>query len=103
MIFRETLKNVRERAGLEQKDLAERVGVTKSAISGWESGYRRPSATNLARLLTVDILQENERDILLHAYHKDIVQSLHTLGYRNGMRNAQLQEALRLNSGQITP
>jgi transcriptional regulator with XRE-family HTH domain len=36
----ERLRNFRERAGLSQKELARRAGVTQQAISSWEAGTR---------------------------------------------------------------
>lgn len=36
------IKRFRERAGMEQKDLAGRIGVTPNAVSNWETGRSRP-------------------------------------------------------------
>ena len=41
------LKLARERAGLTQKDLAEKSGVSMRSIAGWESGDGEPSADKL--------------------------------------------------------
>lgn len=40
----------REQLGLTQKQLAERLGVTPSAITMWESGERKPDIVMLKRL-----------------------------------------------------
>lgn len=37
------IKDLREKAGMTQTDLAERVGVSKSVISAYEKGIRNPS------------------------------------------------------------
>lgn len=36
------LKSIRERKGLTQTQLADRINVTKSAVSMWESGKSAP-------------------------------------------------------------
>lgn len=38
----EQFLKIRETLGLNQKELAERLGVTQTAISYWETGKRRP-------------------------------------------------------------
>jgi len=42
---------IREDAGLAQDDLARALGVTRAAVSRWESGERYPRTENLARYL----------------------------------------------------
>lgn len=39
----QAIRKVRERAKLTQTRFAERVGVTQSAVSQWETGYSLPS------------------------------------------------------------
>ena len=39
-----TLRQLRERKGLTQKDLAQSVGVDQSAVSLWEKGKTMPRA-----------------------------------------------------------
>lgn len=41
----------RRRAGLTQRELAERAGTTQSSIARWESGRSEPSFGNVVRLL----------------------------------------------------
>lgn len=41
----------RKRAGLTQRDLAERAGTTQSSVARWESGRSEPSFANVVRLL----------------------------------------------------
>ena len=48
------LRDLRERLGFSQRELAEAVGVHESALSRWESGERVPrtdAAVRLARVL----------------------------------------------------
>lgn len=52
------IKAARERAGLTQEDLAERMEVSRQAVSKWENGSSEPSTANLlalAKLYGVDL------------------------------------------------
>ena len=44
------LKLAREAAGLAQKDVVAKLGVTQVTVSRWETGNREPSVDDLARL-----------------------------------------------------
>lgn len=44
------IKKAREQKGLTREQLAERIGVSPSAIGKWETGDRTPSSDTLARL-----------------------------------------------------
>lgn len=75
MTFNEKLSALRKQAGMSQEDLAEKLGVSRQAVSRWEAGSTLPDAVNLLGLsdlfhVTVDsllrddaLLKENiERD-----------------------------------------
>lgn len=47
----EQLKALREGLGLTQQELAERVGVTKQALSAWERGEYEPTLDSLLRVV----------------------------------------------------
>lgn len=49
----EQLKALREGLGLTQQELAERVGVTKQALSAWERGEYEPTLDSLLRIVNV--------------------------------------------------
>jgi transcriptional regulator with XRE-family HTH domain len=51
MIGGELVREARRRAGLTQKELAERAGTTQSAIARLESGRNSPSFEQVERLL----------------------------------------------------
>ncbi|MDO4867898.1 MAG: zinc ribbon domain-containing protein [Clostridia bacterium] len=51
MEIREILKRLREERGLLQEELAERVLVTRQAVSRWETGQTQPN-TDTLRLLS---------------------------------------------------
>lgn len=52
------LKNLRDRAGLTQESVADRLGVSRQAVYLWERGARRPGAeleSKLAELFGVSV------------------------------------------------
>ena len=49
-LFAETLKKLRTEKGLSQRELAERVYVTRSTVARWENGSRLPDAMMISRL-----------------------------------------------------
>ena len=51
--FGEKLKDLRMHSGLSQKQLAEKLGVTKSVISYYESAERTPSPDVLVKIAGV--------------------------------------------------
>lgn len=56
MTLFEKIKLLRRRSGLTQEQLAERIGVTRQALSKWETGDAAPDTANviqLARLFSV--------------------------------------------------
>lgn len=48
--FAETLKNLRTKTGLSQRELAEKMYVNRSTITRWESGSRLPNVVMISRL-----------------------------------------------------
>ena len=44
------LKHLRKQEGLSQLELAEKLQVSRQAVSGWEAGSSRPSTENLKSL-----------------------------------------------------
>ena len=50
MTLGEQLKELRARSGFSQEQVAERVGVSRQAVTKWETGQTIPAAENLAAL-----------------------------------------------------
>lgn len=48
MGFSEKLNDLRKRAGLSQKELADKLGVAQASINYWEKGQRTPSIDMVA-------------------------------------------------------
>ena len=58
LFFAETLKKLRTEKGLSQRELAERIFVTRTTVNRWENGSRLPDAAMLSRLshcLDIDV------------------------------------------------
>lgn len=68
--FGNTLKELRQKAGMTQKDLASKVGVTKSVISYYELSERSPSPEMLMKLAAVFHVST---DFLLGFQKQDII------------------------------
>lgn len=68
------LKLARDRAGLTQEDIAESLGVSRQAVSMWETGKKSPSSRNLkklADLLNVSVDSLLRGDELMSAPSED--------------------------------
>lgn len=69
ILFAETLKKLRNDKGLSQRELAERIYVTRSTVARWESGSRLPDAVMISRIsqsLGIDV-----NKLLLAAFESD--------------------------------
>ena len=49
----ERIRAARQAAGLSQEKLAERLGLTRQAVTKWETGQSAPSTENLLHLAEV--------------------------------------------------
>lgn len=53
MAFSDRLKESRTNSNLTQEQLAEKLGIAKSTLSGYESGNREPSIATVAKILDI--------------------------------------------------
>ena len=76
MEFNEKLQELRKRKGLTQEELAEKLYVSRTAVSKWESGRGYPSIDSLKAIakffsVTVDeLLSSNEMLTMVEENHK---------------------------------
>ena len=72
MKFEEKLMDLRKKAAMSQEELADRLGVSRQAVSRWELGSTLPDAPNLLKLsdlfgVSIDWLlrdsYDNEHDL----------------------------------------
>lgn len=72
MLFNENLKMLRKEKKLTQEELAERLNVSRQAITKWESGDGTPDIENLKQIsilfnTTIDELVKEEKDVTIEA------------------------------------
>lgn len=84
----DTIKSLRETAGLSQSALAKRLGVTRSSVNAWEMGLSIPTAQYIVELsqlfhvstdyllglnntqaIYIDRLSQEEKQILYSPIH----------------------------------
>jgi transcriptional regulator with XRE-family HTH domain len=67
--FGELLRAVRERSGLSEFELGQRVGVTANTVRDWEEGTTTPKVLDLIPLR--DVFGEDIYVALIHALTKE--------------------------------
>ena len=76
MTFYEKLKKCREEKGLSQSDVAERLSISRQAVSKWERGLNEPDIEMIVRLadlyhLTIDQLLREDLSIVRKLAQKE--------------------------------
>ena len=103
MALSDRIKNCRQSAGLSQEKMAELVGVSRQAVTKWETGQTSPSTENLFRLAeilgtTVDLLLTEEEKAgptpAEQIYYLYKLEQEQKAVLRKAQRKARLQEAL---------
>ena len=80
MNFGENLKILRKNSKLSQEELAEKVGVSRQAVSRWEVGDAYPEMTNIVALCSIfkcninDLINDNIVDI--DSFDKETKESI---------------------------
>lgn len=112
------LKNLREKSGMTQKELADLLEVENTTISSYENGYSQPGIDKISRLAEIfrvtadelisgrinvntfrdgeNIYPENERKIVVYRALEDIINE-----YPNGMTTMSLPLADRITGNLI--
>lgn len=94
-VFNKNLKIARERTGLSQKDVAEKIGVAKSTYSLYESGNREPNVQTIKKIadvlhISADELLGLEEPHTLPAYYstnKTDITDAHTEAIATSSKN----------------
>lgn len=70
IMLEDVLKEMREKAGLKQSEVAEYVGVTPQTYMKWENGKNEPKASNIKKL--AEILKVSETELCRgERFHKE--------------------------------
>lgn len=82
MDFSEKLKQIRNNEGISQEQLAERIGVSRQAVTKWETGKGLPDIENMT------ILAEIFKVTLDRAYKRNCAEKreIGDAHKRNGIR-----------------
>ena len=75
MLFNEKLKKLRKEEGLTQEQLAEKLNVSRQAITKWETGEGVPDIENIKQIsnlfnVTIDELLKEEKNINIEKREK---------------------------------
>ena len=99
MYLAQNLKYLREKRGVNQKDLSLSLGLSQAAVGNWESGSRTPDIETIIQLaqffdVTLDdfILRELRPSVPLY------VKNLRYLRTRHGMTKEDIADLLGLKS-----
>lgn len=102
----ELVTSARARAGLSQRELAERSGTSQSAIARLEGGGGNPTLSTLDRLvasagfaLRWDLVPRYASDQLVEAYKRDVDRTLLRENLRRSVDDRLLMNAELLSSG----
>ena len=68
MNFSEKLKEIRKKEGISQEQLAERIGVTRQAITKWETGKGLPDVENM--VIIAEIFKTTIDELLMNSVTK---------------------------------
>jgi len=102
MTLGERIRSQRNRSGLSQERVAELVGVSRQAVTKWESGQSAPSTENLFRLAevfgtTVDMLPDMPAEKNLASADREQIKELTAqIQYLHHMESAGKAEAERV-------
>ena len=75
MSFASRLRQTREQAGLTQLELAEKLGVTKSAVGNYENGVSSPKWDVLVRIF--DVLHVEPNFLYQDSFSPPVSDSVH--------------------------
>ena len=89
------IREVRERRGMTQRELAEKAGLTESAMRSYELGYRMPSETQVKMMAkALGVKPEAFADCKART-HSEVIHLLFQLEEAHGLAPAKGEAAIR--------
>ncbi len=77
------IKNLRKNAGLTQEELAEKLGVSRTAVAKWENDYAEPTLQNIVGISEIfDVSSDyllGIRNFQTDLTHSLSVEAIHAL------------------------
>lgn len=114
MYLAQNLKYLREQKGLSQKDFSEDMGLSRAAVSNWETGERKPDIEMIIRLaeyfgITLDelVLKDLRPPIPLYATNFRYLRTKHSMTQENmadllGYRGKQGYGAIETGKSKVS-
>ncbi len=98
MTFGEKLKDARQRATLSQEELADKLGVSRSAIAKWETNKGLPDILNMKQIsavlnISIDYLLDEEGRLELSVTRKPIDLSQYGKGRKKVKKDKIVRDA----------
>ena len=85
MAFHNRLKEARIKSGLTQDQLAEKLGIAKSTLSGYEGGNREPAISTIAKILNILNVDANY-------LYQDETLGVNNISYEDFTRNKKYRD-----------
>lgn len=93
--MKDKLKRARIGAGLTQKELAEKIGASRSAVSAWERGDRNPSSEYVYMYQTIlDLEKTYFCEILNNEFEMRRCFDISKLNYKGAKKLFEYYEML---------
>lgn len=73
MNFSEKLKEIRKKEGISQEQLAEKIGVSRQAITKWETGKGLPDVENM--VIIAEIFKTTLDELLMDSFTKTVPET----------------------------
>jgi DNA-binding transcriptional regulator YiaG len=106
-VTKRTLKSIRDRFELMQKELAELLDVSTQTVSGWETGSSKPRKENIARIITLRNMNKGEVDEALGRQGEETEAAvpegddLKKFRDRLGLTQSELAELVGVSEGTV--
>ncbi len=101
----DTLKNMRDRFDLTQKELADLLDVSSASITSWETGKTKPGKSNKEKIVALREKSKREVDELLDREEdssNSTAEEIRSIRKKNGLNQKEFAEKLGVSSGTVS-